>query len=69
MRDHDFEVLRAAKQRIGTAYAKACDVPGARICTLNDLFADALRLCLGSRPATQARILASYAEHFERMAD
>src|SRR5262249_922713 len=34
MRDHDFEVLRAAKQRIGTAYAKACDVPGARICTL-----------------------------------
>jgi len=69
MRDHDFEVLRAAKQRIGTAYAKACDVPGARTCTLNDLFADALRLCLGSRPATQARILARYAEKFERMAD
>jgi len=69
MRDHDFEVLRAAKQRIGTAYAKRCDVPDGQICTLDGLFAAALRLCLGSRPATQARILASYAEKFERMAD
>jgi hypothetical protein len=69
MRDHDFEVLRAEKQRIGAAYAKARDVPGARICTLDGPFADALRLCLGSRPATQAKILASYAAQFERMAD
>jgi hypothetical protein len=69
MPDHDFDALRAAKQRIGTAYAKACDVPGARICTIDGVFADALRLCLGSSPATQARILASCAERVERMAD
>jgi hypothetical protein len=69
MRDHDFDVLRAAKQRVGAAYARARDVTGARIRLLDGMLADAMRLCVGLVPATQVKILASYAAHFERMAD
>ena len=69
MLDHDLDELRAAKQRIGVAYAKARDVTGARMRTLDGMLADAMRLCVGSMPATQAKILASYAARFERMAE
>ena len=69
MLDHDLAVLRAAKQRAGAVYAKARDAPGARTCILDGMLADALLLCVGSMPAMQAKILASYAARFKRMTD
>jgi hypothetical protein len=68
MLDHDLDELRAAKQRVGVAYAKARDVTGARIRTLDGMLADAMRLCVGSMPAVQTKILGTYATRFERMA-
>jgi hypothetical protein len=67
MLDHDLDVLRAAKQRVGEAYAKARDAPGVRICALDNMLANALLLCVGSTPAKQAEILASYAVRLKRV--
>jgi hypothetical protein len=65
---HDLDVLRATKRRIGAAYTKARDIAGAQTC-VDGMLADALRLCVGSIPATQAKILAGYAARLEGMAE
>jgi hypothetical protein len=67
MLDHDLDVLRVAKQRVGMAYTNARDAPGAQTRVLDRMLAEALLLCVGSAPAIQARILASYTARFKRI--
>jgi hypothetical protein len=67
MLNHDLNVLRVAKQRVGMAYMNARDAPAAQTRVLDRMLAEALILCIGSTPAIQVRILASYTARFKHI--